>query len=238
MGTVAPAVLFLVSAGCVSYSSLKTARALAPGTWRADVAAGARWTIPRSGLTAFDPTSPPSEDAKDGPELEFQVRHGIISGVDVGLKSNGASAELNTTFEIDRTPRWGLAVAPAIQVASGSNLDDEGWNLAVFKLPVLVGLRLGRHEIVVGPTLLVTSGRGTAKNHVDPDAVLAGGTAGFSFAAAQWMRIHAEVAIFTPVAGDALAIDHAYVRIAPDVGVGRPVLIGASLGFSFGPDRD
>lgn len=238
MAAYAPAALLVATAGCVSYSSLKTARALAPGTWRADAAAGARWTTPRSGVTAFTRTSTHSEDAKNGPELEFQVRRGIISGFDVGFKTNGASAELNTTVEIERTARWGLAVGPAIQAASGTNLDDEGWSLAVFKLPVLIGLRLGRHEIVVGPTLLVTRGRAGAKNDVDPNAVLAGGTAGFSFAATERVRVHAEVTLFTPIAGDALAIDHASIRIAPDVEAGRPVLIGASLGFSFGSDGD
>jgi hypothetical protein len=237
-------VLFLFAvlpplSGCVSYSVLKDARTLDPGAFRFDFAVGRTVIRPRSGATAYErrQSSGVGELAKDSFALELQARYGISRGFDVGLKTGMTNLELNSTMQLVRRDAFDVALAPAVQYALGSNGDDEGWETLLFKLPVLIDFRFGQggeHALVLGPTVAIEVGSGNAKNSgYKLAALFAGGTVGVSFKLGM-ARIMPEIAIYTPLSGQGVALQGSAVRVSPDVGPGAPVIVQAGLAFSFG----
>ena len=230
-------------AGCVSYSSYKEARALEPGSIRFDVVPTLTIARPKIGATAFLNGSRPSpndttEQPHDTPGVEVQLRYGIARGFDLGVKGSLSSVEANATIEVLRGRSFGVALAPAAQIALGTNFDDEGWEIALFKLPVLLGIRFGddgRNALVLGPTLAKSVGGGTMKNSGYPaDALFAGATIGLSLQAGSSFRVFPEIAIYTPLSGHGVALPGHIVRVSPDIGPGKPVIFQAGIGFSFG----
>jgi hypothetical protein len=239
----APAVAAALAFGCASYSNMKEARALDPGAFRVDFVGGATTARPVSGATAFLDGGRPrsgdtSEQARVLPGLEAQVRYGIARGLDLGVKTSLTSLELNATVQLVRCERFDLALAPAAQGAFGSNGDDEGWQMALAKLALLGDARFGsagRHAVVVGPALVKAWGGGTARNSgYALDALFAGGTLGVSIEVVPGVRLFPEIAIYTPLRGSGVALPGDVVRVSPDVGPGRPVLVQAALGFAVG----
>jgi hypothetical protein len=229
--------------GCVSYSSFKEARTLDPGVVRVDVAAGATTARPTSGATAFLRGGRPApydntEQASVLRGLEAQVRYGVLPGLDFGAKTNISSLELNATVQLTRSDRFDVALAPAVQRAVGGNFDDEGWEMWLVKLPLLADVRFGgagQHAVVFGPALAKSWGAGTNKNSgYTVDALFAGGTIGISLEVARILRLFPEIAIYTPLAGQGVALPGYVVRVSPDVGPGTPVLLQASLGIALG----
>ena len=233
-------------AGCVSYSSFKEARALDPGTLRFDVAPAFIVTRPKIGATAFlAGRRPSSEDTSeqphDAPAIELQLRYGVVRGLDLGVKTSLTSAELNATVEVFRGRSVEVALAPSAQVAVGTNGDDEGWKIALYKLPLLVGVRFGdhsQHSLVLGPALAKSVGSGTGKNSgYVADALLGGASIGVSLQAGESLRVAPEIAVYTPLSGQGVALQGHLLRVSPDVGFGSPVLVQAGLAFAFGSGR-
>lgn len=233
--------------GCASYTSFKEARALDPGTIRFDVAMVAQDARPRVGATAFRQGAPPDpSDTTEQPQLspgfEAQVRYGFAPGFDLGLKTSLSSLEVNGTIQLVRGERFDLALAPALQGAVGTNGDDEGWSMMLFKLPLLADFRFGdagKHAVVVGPALAKAWGSGMSKNSgYTIDAMFAGGTIGVSFAAGPSVRIMPEIAVYSTLRGHGVALPRDAVRVSPDVGLGRPVLLQAGVGVAFGSTGD
>jgi hypothetical protein len=238
-------VLFLFAvfpplSGCVSYSVLKDARALDPGAFQFDVAAGRSVIRPRSGATAFAgrESSGIGEQTMDFPALELQARYGIERSLDIGLKTGLTNLELNSTVQLVRREASDVALAPAVQYAFSTNGDDEGWGTYLFKVPVLIDFRFGRggeHALVFGPTIAQAVGSGNSKNSgYDVDALFAGGTIGVSFKLGPTIRVMPEIAIYTPLAGHGVALQGYALRVSPDVGLGKPVIVQAGLALSSG----
>lgn len=242
-----PTTVIALTLGCASYSSLKEARTIDPGGVRVDVAAGATTARPVSGATAFLNGSRPSprdtsEQASVYRGIEAQARLGIVEGFDFGVKTSLSSLELNATVQLVRGKRFDLALAPAIQGALGGNGDDEGWQMALAKLALLGDARFGafgQHAVVIGPALAKAWGSGTQKNSgYDIDALFAGGTLGVSLEVARGLRLFPEIAIYTPLNGSGVALPGNVVRVSPDVGPGRPVLVQMAVGVGIGSTRE
>ena len=234
-GRCAAAALVGLSSACASYSTFKEAHPIDAGTFRFDLAMSGVSAAPKSGAVPFmvGGNDPPRSSTL--PDLELQFRWGIAHGFDLGLKTNLSSIEVNGTVQILRGDSFELAAAPAFQGAVGINGDDKGWSMALLKLPFLTGMRFGesgRHELVLGPALAKSWGRGNEGYPMD--ALFAGGTIGVAFAAARIGRVMPELAIYTVLAGNGVPLPGNVVRVSPDVGGGRPVLIQAGVAFSFG----
>ena len=226
--------------GCVSYSAFKDARALDPGAFRLDVAPGATVVRPRSGLVAYERQYelPRVGDLANAYfAFELQARYGIARGLDLGLKTGGTNLELNSTLQLVRRETFDVALAPALQYALGTNGDDEGWEMFLVKLPVLIDFRFGPggdHALVFGPTIAQAIGSGNGRNsNYKPDALFIAGTVGFSFKVGV-ARFVPEIALYTPLTGGAVALPGSTLRVSPDLGVGKPVIVQAGLAFSFG----
>ncbi|HKD38668.1 MAG TPA: hypothetical protein VKB87_00110 [Myxococcaceae bacterium] len=214
-------------AKCATYTNIKTARALDPGTFQFNAAVGAQ----RAGSTrSFVPSG------------EIGARYGVVRGFDIGLTLTTFTAEANATVQLVRSDDFDLALAPAISRGLTSNFDDEGVTITMAKLPLLIGVNLGnqkQHQIVLGPTAIGQWDDGTGKVMGSYHALLLGGTAAVSVAVADNFRILPLVAVFVPVSGTGIpsmgAITPQMVLV-PDASGNRPVIFQGGLGFSFGND--
>lgn len=236
-----PTVFIALVSGCASYSSLKEARTVDPGVLRVDVAGAGITARPVSGATAFLNGARPSptdttEQARLSPGLEAQVRYGLTEWLDLGVKTTLSSVEVNGTIQVFRGNRFDVALAPALQGAVGSNGDDEAWEMALAKLTLLGDARFGafgQHAVVIGPTLAREWGSGMGKNSgYAPDALFAGGTLGVSMEVTRGLRVFPEIAVYTPLRGSGVALPGYVLRVSPDVGPGRPVLVQLVIGMA------
>ena len=230
--------------GCASFSTMKTARAIDPGTTQV-MAAGSvvGATVP------FDDGSGRVHHPAD-PQFEIGVRYGIVDGFDLGAKVWSLGGELNSTISLVRSRFFDLALAPSVGLVNYSfgtgcdiygNCADTTSVLELFaKIPLLFGLRFGpqqEHEFVFGPEVVPITvltgddyGNGTSMS-----GVLLGGVLGVSFKVSPWLRIMPEVTILTPVAEYFGPADPNATYIN---GYGRTgsLFYQAALGFSWGDD--
>jgi hypothetical protein len=232
--------LLLSSSGCVSYSSFKEARALDAHQVRVDVAAGFTHTLPQDGATAYlggaSSVRNSTEEPRDVVNPEVQVRYGLVDGFDLGVKTGLSNVELNSTIQLVRGTTFDLALAPAAQLAIGTNMDDEGWMAELLKLPLLADLRFchGECAFVLGPAVAFETGNGLNKNQHGLDALLLGTSLGLSFPIAPYLRLMPEVSVYTAVFGKGIALSPDVVRVSPDVGPWKPTFIQAGMALSFG----
>ena len=216
----------------MSYSSMRTARAVDPGKWRLDVApsfVGA----PRTAVAA---------------KADVGIRVGVVDRVDVGLRLQGIGGEGSLTVQPVRSNSVDVAVAPSVGYTITANFDDEETKIAFAKLPVLVGFDFGdasEHQVVLGPTLVGLAS--DASGNLGSDGLgtgtfttlLGGGSLGVSFAITSRFRLLPEIDLFTPLAGKGLPVGSAatpQMIESPNVAFGRPFLVQVAVGLSFGND--
>jgi len=244
MGATPAALALGFVAGCASFSTMKTARAIDPGTTQVTAAGsvvGA--TVP------FDDNTGRVHHPAD-PQFELGVRYGIVDGLDLGAKVWSLGGELNSTISLVRSRFFDLALAPSVGLVNYSfgtmcdiygNCDNTISVLELYaKIPLLFGLRFGRwqeHEFVFGPevvpiTVLTGDDYG---NSTSQSGALLGGVLGVSFKCAPWLRIMPEVTILAPVATYFGPVDPNTTYIN---GYGRSgsLFYQAALGFSWGDD--
>lgn len=181
--------------GCVSLSTLQSARAVPDGQTNAAL-----------GLT-MAVTSPPgsSNTSIFVPVPELALRHGLGSGFDVGLKAGPLGSQLEFKAEVVSTQRTVISLAPAIGVFYVSNFGGGVASTSVTNfvahLPLLIGIELpGGHEVLFGPRLtefLLGQSPGGTSN-----ALLMGGTAAVGFKVSPTLRVQPEFSFASKIAGD------------------------------------
>jgi len=187
--------LAVFGSGCVSLSTLQSARAAADG--ETNVALGMTMAV----------TSPPNSSNTTVvlPVPELALRYGLGSGLDVGLKAGPLGSQLEFKAEVVSTERAVISVAPALGIFYASN---QGGGLAsshvlnfAAHLPLLIGIQVpGGHEVLFGPRLsnLVQSSGSTA------DALAMGGFAAVGFRVSKTLKIQPELSFASKIAGDGL----------------------------------
>lgn len=241
------AALAIVFAGtfcaCASFSTMKTARAIDPGTSQVSLSGSVVGTTLPNAAGAGTPTQSQFE-----PQFEVAWRYGIVSGLDLGLKLTSLGGELNSTISLVRTSGFDLALAPAVGVTGysfcegcyqngngGNNVDV--WEL-YGKFPLLFGIRFGpsrMHEIVVGPEVVpisVVSGIEGSGQGSSQTAVLIGGVLGVSLKLSPWLRIQPEITLLTPVTNFDIPDAPLYNRF----GATNALFYQLGLGFAWGND--
>jgi hypothetical protein len=231
-------------AGCASFSTMKTARAIDPGTTQVTAAGSLVGAV-----VPFDDGTGRVHRPAD-PQFELGVRYGIVDGFDLGAKVWSLGGELNSTISLVRSRFLDLALAPSVGLVSysfGTDCDIYGncgnsYNvLELFaKIPLLFGVRFGawqEHELVFGPEVVPITVL-TGDDYGDGDAssgALLGGVLGVSFKCAPWLRIMPEITILAPVAKYFGPADPNATYIN---GYGRSgsLFYQAALGFSWGDD--
>ncbi len=139
----------LVASGCAANGTYKTARPLGKGTTQFMVAPQVSAAGDREG------------DKIPFPEIAFGARHGLTSKLDVGgtlavlpLGRFGYSVAIEATAK-QHLYRYGR-LERAIGAAAGyRTIESSG---AIFEsihatLPLIAGINLGRHQLIVSPTL-------------------------------------------------------------------------------------
>ena len=216
-----PVLATLVAAGlcsgCVSLSSMQTARAVPDGVLRSDVAISVVTSAPaNSGTSVFVPVP------------EVALRYGLGGGRDLGLKAGPLGTQFEFKQEVVNQGPLVIAVAPAAgfifatSAPSGTGTGSVG--SVVVHLPLLFGVDLnGGHQILFGPRLSEfvywSQSGGTSSRTVSNAATLLGATFGIALSTSRALVVMPEVNFATKVAGD-----------GPQGGVGFQF----GLGFMFG----
>jgi hypothetical protein len=237
-------------AGCASFSTFKTARALDQGQTQVTFSGSAIVdTIPYNDGTG-------RQYVRGDPQFELGVRYGIVDGFDLGVKVWSLGGEINSTISIVRSRYFDLALAPSVGLVNysyDSACDAFGDNcntinvLELFaKVPLLFGVRFGpqqEHELVFGPEVVPITvltgddyGNGTSSS-----GLLLGGVLGVSIKTTPWLRIMPELTVLTPVVHyfdgtDSSGVYESGYGLINGYGRAGSVLYQAGLGFSWGGD--
>lgn len=228
-------------AGCASFATMKTARAIDPGTSEVMASVGAIGaSVPRADGNG--------NVAQIDPQFEFGVRYGVVPGFDLGAKVWTLGGEVDATISIIRSRYFDLALAPSLGLISysyGTACDQFGncggtTNnvLELFgKVPLLFGLRFGprgEHEFVFGPEVVPIGilstdyfGYGSSTS-----GLLVGGLAGVSMRVSPWLRMMPELTVLVP----AVAFAGASNQVIDNYGQPGAVFVQAQLGFAWGND--
>ena len=237
------AILAAVSfSACASFSTMKTARAIDPGTSQFSMIGSAVGTTLPNADGANTATR-----SSFAPQFELAARYGIIEGWDLGAKLTSLGGEINSTISLVRGNVFDLALAPAVGttgysynscnacVNGGDTIDV--WEV-YGKLALLFGLRFGpsrEHEFVFGPEVVpisIVSGDEDTGNGTSQTAVLLGGVVGVSFKVSPWLRIMPELTVLTPASNFTIPDAPLYNRF----GENNAIFYQLGLGFSWGND--
>lgn len=201
--------------GCAAIGSTQTADTVGAGRLQVGVEPGVTALLPRTS----------NERASLTPLVDASLRYGVAERFDLGVRAGQSGLGLETKLML--TPRaWPLlvSVAPAIM----AKLEPAGEPLAVVgstfgaALPLLIGLRLGPHQLVLGAraqgfVFLPGDGSGSYR------ALLAGGSLGVAVRVSRAVAVMPELALLLPVAKSGTA---------PVMGAGVPLQL--RLGFLLG----
>jgi hypothetical protein len=213
------ALVLLQSTACISVNHTQTADTVGKGNLQLGVAPSYVRAV--------------GDDSGDSGFLggaQAQVLYGAQDTLDVGARVgyqrlvadglgdssfSGFGVDVLSKFQLLRKDTLRVALAPSLGFShvgvSGSDVSSDGINAVQLQVPLLIGIPVGEHQLVVGPTVTdaVFFGGGDSSN-----ALNVGATAGF-----------------------ALKIPNTSVRIMPEVGMLYP-LVGTvpGEGSSFNDD--
>lgn len=201
---------------CAAIGSTQTADTVGAGRLQVGVEPGVTALLPRTS----------NETPSLTPQFDVSLRYGAAERLDLGVRAGQSGLGLETKVML--TPReWLLlvSVAPAIS----AKLEPSGEPLAIVgetfsaALPLLIGLRLGPHQLVLGPraqgfVFLPNDGASSSYR-----VLMAGGTVGVALRVSRAVAVMPELALLLPLvhSGD-----------VPRMGAGVPLQL--KLGFLLG----
>ncbi len=193
--------------GCASLSTFGLARTLNQGAVQG-------WVAPEGGgVVAINNTST-SGSGIGYPLLEGGVRYGVTDRVELGGRLGFNGVALEGKFGLLRSPTmesgFNLSLNPGVGfvgfgASSGSTGGGGGFvGTLSFYLPVLMGIDVGGHEIVIGPRLIdqvlfgsFTDSAGSTTSTAN--LLYLGGSFGVAFRASDSVRILPEASVGVPV---------------------------------------
>lgn len=180
----------LGATGCVSLSSAQTAETLGRGRVQVGLEPGVagRFDVGRHALTV-------------APASDVSVRYGALERLDVGARLGQSGLEVQAKVML--TPRSSPFIASlALQLAGQLRVDPslaitgQLFNLA---LPLLLGLRLGPHQLVLGPRLHLFASLPADATEAPGRVVAAGGSVGVALRVSPAVLVLPEVAVVSPL---------------------------------------
>ncbi len=207
--------LVLGAAGCPSFVSLQTARALDEGQLEVTAALSA------IGLTDNGTLANGTRQAGGAaPDFYLATRYGVTSGLDVGVKIQPATGFMATStlqihhgdlLDLALTPDLGFyRVAGPIQIGVNTSTTQyatlPNYTLVPVDLPLLIGVNLPHeHQLILGPRI---SGWISVPQPVYAEGavttggleVFAGAALGLSLKVANKVRVMPELDVMKPVA--------------------------------------
>lgn len=169
-----------------------------------------------------------------GPTIHGAYRYGVTDRFDLGVRLGTAIAEVQTKFLFTEPSNETIAVslAPAAGILLGLGGPIYGFN---FPLPLLIGFKMGPHELTLGPRLQaniysITDGESSRT----PSTLSAGLSVGIAAQTSDTFRILPELSMSTPFYIGGRHAASAYEYYATEVGV---FSYSFNLGFQFGSPR-
>lgn len=202
--------------GCVSLSSVQPADTIGAGRLQLGVEPGVSFAVQGRPLGVAPSPAP-----------DVSLRYGAFDWLDLGGRLGAGGAELQAKARL--TPRWSpfiASFAPSIagQPRLSTSLAVTGLvvNLA---LPLLLGLRLGPHQLVLGPRVHVFGATGAPPARL----VAAGGSIGVVLRVSRAVAVLPELAAVVPLSApaDGLELD-SFTRL------GQTALAQVRLAFLIG----
>ena len=98
----------------------------------------------------------PGESAGTGPLLEAAVRYGLTPRVELGAKVFAIGGAIETKVQLVTGGRLDLAIAPSTGYGlyAPSGHTNAAFHILHLQLPLLIGINLGEHQLVVAPKLI------------------------------------------------------------------------------------
>lgn len=216
-------VVLCLTQGCVAISSVQTADTLGRGRLQVGVEPGVAGVV----------RAPPGLSA--APVADVAVRYGVADRVDVGGRFGQSGLEL--ALKAMLTPRaWPLIVSLApsasgqLRVSSTLEVTGQILNLA---LPLLLGLRLGPHQLVLGPRLHLLASLPADPNEAATRRFAAGGSLGVALRVSRAVTVLPELAVLAPLSPQPLlATPDTFSQLSGGV------LVQARLAFLLGPGAE
>ena len=181
-----------LSSACATYATLQTTRPLGKGVTQVAVEPGVVGAMSGTDLGGV------------APRVDLSIRHGVTEAVDIGARLGLGGLDVFGKFlvmEGDDSLRIAL-VPTAGLLYMGSGSGGGGGGVLNLSLPVLFGVPLGEHELIVGPKLYNTTLFGGVSEAGGAINVLMGGaTVGFAARLAGGFTLLPEIAVLTPLVG-------------------------------------
>ncbi len=183
---------FLAS-GCATFGTMQTASTVGRGHTRVALEPS-MWGAATPDGTALVPV------------VTLSAEHGLSDQVDIGGRVGTSGFELWGKLQL--TPPLSPVILSLAPSAGGFALvgSGGGGGILFFQLPVLVGIRVGGSELVLGPKIhdwmLIGSSGGT---NGSGNLVSVGGTLGFALRLGPGFRIMPEIAVLRPVVASVTA---------------------------------
>lgn len=179
-----------LSSACATYATLQTTRPLGKGVTQVAVEPGVVGAMSGTDLGGV------------APRVDLSIRHGITEAVDIGARLGLGGLDVFGKFLVvqsDDSLRIALVpTAGLLYMVSSSG----GGGVLNLSLPVLFGVPLGEHELVVGPKLYNTTLFGGVSEAGGAINVLMGGaTVGFAARLSGGFTVLPEIAVLTPLVG-------------------------------------
>jgi hypothetical protein len=206
--------------GCSAVGMVQTAQTLGKGGWEVSIDPGV------NGLIQY-PTP--------GPVLHGAFRYGVTDSIDIGGRVGTTFLEFQSKFLLTapENPVVAVSIAPAVGVlfAFAALGGVPTLNASV---PLLVGFKLGPHELTLGPRLQNTFFFGETEADASAYILNAGGSLGFAAQVTEKFRILPEISFATPLVIGAIGGETGDEAIPFNFGL---VFYSFNLGFQFGSPR-
>lgn len=213
------AALFL--GGCASFSTMTTARTVAPDT-------NQLWIAPEFAGMTIDSGNPPERDTISVPQFELGFRRGITDGVELGGKLWLLGMALQSKFQVVRSAAEDsgidVAIAPSIGWL-GVNSSGSNFNVVTGYLDVPIGINVyGGSQLVLTPKAVyqryMARDSGSSGSF---DLLFLGGSVGYAWKLGT-TRILPEISMLQPIINPSSGSDLRY----------NGVVFQGGLGFLFG----
>jgi hypothetical protein len=221
LSTFAVSVFAAALSGCATIGTLQTAETNGAGQFQGAIEPAFFGSAGSNGSGGFG-------------YFNVSGRYGVNDRVDIGGRLGTSGLELTTKFMLT-DPNDSRATQVSIAPSGGGiffALGGAGGGIFNFQIPLIVGIPVGRHQLVVAPKLhTLFAGGGSGGESAGVFVGSLGSSIGFAAKVAPSVRLMPEFAFVVPVVGGAAASGQGSEVVS---GFADGVLFQASIGILFG----
>jgi hypothetical protein len=220
------AVVTVAASGCLSLTTFQTADTNGRGKLQMALEGSSTGITTPSGSVSI-PTS------------NVAARYGVTDNVDIGARVGTVGGELMAKVRLSGAPgQLSLALAPSV---GGISLG--GASLLSAQLPVLVGVPLGQHQLVLSPKVHIyrasaigdtTSENGTTQVTASASLISAGTGVALALKLGESLRIVPELSVIYPLMVTGSASDGSTTETGSGMVNANGAIYQAGIGLLFG----